>query len=54
MMRLSPAVALCLAAFAASSACRGEDLMDVYRDAQRNDPVVAAARSAPTKTFETT
>ncbi|MGE5104389.1 MAG: TolC family outer membrane protein [Betaproteobacteria bacterium] len=45
MMRLSPAVALCLAAFAASSACRGEDLMDVYRDAQRNDPVVAAARA---------
>ena len=46
MMRLSPAVALCLAAFAASSACRGEDLMDVYRDAQRNDPVVAAARAS--------
>jgi outer membrane protein len=45
MMRLSPAVALCLAALAASTVCRGEDLMDVYRDAQRNDPVLAAARA---------
>jgi outer membrane protein len=45
MMRLSPAVAFCLAVLAASSVCRGEDLMDVYRDAQRNDPVVASARA---------
>ncbi|HLW11425.1 MAG TPA: TolC family protein, partial [Casimicrobiaceae bacterium] len=46
MMRFPPAVLACFAvALAASASCAAEDLMDVYREAQRNDPTVAAARA---------
>jgi outer membrane protein len=46
MMRFPPAVLACLAvALAASASCAAEDLMDVYRAAQQNDPTVAAARA---------
>ncbi|HEY7787082.1 MAG TPA: TolC family outer membrane protein [Casimicrobiaceae bacterium] len=46
MMRFQPAVAACLAAvLVAATSCEAEDLMDVYREAQRNDPTVAAARA---------
>jgi outer membrane protein len=44
MMRRSPVALACLA-LAVATAAHGEDLMDVYRDAQRNDPTVAAARA---------
>lgn len=45
MMRETTLVLACLAALAAAGLAHGEDLMDVYRSAQQNDPVVAAARS---------
>lgn len=46
MMRFQPAVLACFAAaLAASVSCAAEDLMDIYREAQRNDPTVAAARA---------
>jgi outer membrane protein len=44
MMRRPPVALACLA-LAVATAAHGEDLMDVYRDAQRNDPTVAAARA---------
>ena len=45
MMRETTLVLACLAALATAGLAHGEDLMDVYRSAQQNDPVVAAARS---------
>jgi outer membrane protein len=44
MMRRTPVALACLA-LAVATAAHGEDLMDIYRDAQRNDPTVAAARA---------
>jgi outer membrane protein len=44
MMRRTPVALACLA-LAVATAARGEDLMDIYRDAQRSDPTVAAARA---------
>ena len=34
-----------IAALAASAPCAGEDLMQIYREAQQNDPAIAAARA---------
>ncbi|HWD34524.1 MAG TPA: TolC family protein, partial [Casimicrobiaceae bacterium] len=45
MMRRTTLAFACLAALAASGFARAEDLMDVYRSAQENDPTVAAARA---------
>jgi outer membrane protein len=46
MMRRTTLALACLAALAAASGfARAEDLMDVYRSAQENDPTVAAARA---------
>jgi outer membrane protein len=46
MIRFPPAVAACLVvALAAPAACNAEDLMQIYREAQRNDPAIAAARA---------
>jgi hypothetical protein len=46
MMRFPPVVLACLAAaVVASASCAAEDLMDVYREAQRNDPTLAGARA---------
>jgi outer membrane protein len=39
------ALATLVAALAASGATRAEDLMQIYREAQRNDPAIAAARA---------
>jgi outer membrane protein len=49
-MKLRPITALILAALAGPVA--GEDLMQVYREAQRNDPSLAAARANWTATQE--
>jgi len=49
-MKLRPITALILAALAGPVA--GEDLMQVYREAQRNDPSLAAARASWTATQE--
>jgi outer membrane protein len=43
-MRRTPVALACLA-LAVATAAHGEDLMDIYRDAQRSDPTVAAARA---------
>jgi len=46
MKRLPPAILACaIVVLAGSRAAAAEDLMDVYREAQRNDPSVAAARA---------
>jgi len=45
MMRRTTLALACLAALATCGFARGEDLMDVYRSAQENDPTVAAARA---------
>jgi outer membrane protein len=46
MKRFRPAVlALAVAALVCARSAAAEDLMDVYREAQRNDPTVAAARA---------
>ena len=44
-MRRTTVAAALLAALAASPLARSEDLMDIYRAAQENDPTVAAARA---------
>jgi len=47
------AVSLALAALVAvASSARGEDLLQIYREAQQNDPVLAAARASWTATQE--
>ena len=46
MKRLAlPALACLVAALCTPTASAAEDLMDIYREAQQNDPVVAAARA---------
>jgi outer membrane protein len=46
MIRRSPLAAVLLAAaLAAAPPCSAEDLMQIYREAQRNDPALAAARA---------
>src|SRR5438552_2389840 len=46
MTRFHATAAACLVAVAAaSSPCSAEDLMQIYREAQRNDPAIAAARA---------
>jgi outer membrane protein len=46
------AAAVALAALCAAGSAGGEDLMQIYRDAQLNDPVLAAARAAWNATQE--
>ena len=41
----SVAAASFAAAFSVSASCAAEDLMQIYREAQRNDPALAAARA---------
>jgi hypothetical protein len=43
-MKRIPTIVVALASFAAASA-GAEDLLQIYREAQRQDPAIAAARS---------
>ena len=53
MMRFQAAALACFVAALAGAAPAGaEDLMDIYREAQRSDPALAAAQANWTATQE--